>query len=98
VLFRSNELDKENTLLIVIGFSFADEHILKITKRALKNPTLRVIIFCYKKEEKDAYTEKFCSFNNVCIIYSETDKIDFSQLNSIIKEVLPVEYKVDTKV
>jgi len=94
----ANELDKENTLLIVIGFSFADDHILKITKRALKNPTLRIVIFCHKKEEQDAYTDKFCSFNNVCIIYSETDKIDFSQFNSIIKEVLPLEYKIDMKV
>ena len=32
----ANELDKENTLLITNGFSFDDEHILDITKRALK--------------------------------------------------------------
>jgi hypothetical protein len=94
----ANELDRENTILLVMGFSFADEHILKITKRALKNPTLRIVIFCYDKDEKNAYTDKFCSFNNVFIIYSEVEKIDFDRSSSIIKEVLPVEFKIGPKV
>ena len=41
----NNELDRANCLLIAFGFSFADEHILGITKRALKNPTLRLVVF-----------------------------------------------------
>jgi hypothetical protein len=37
----SNELEKENTVLFVLGFSFADEHIREITLRAANsNPTL----------------------------------------------------------
>jgi len=41
----SNELDKENTILISEGFSFADQHILEITKRAwiMKKLTLLIM-------------------------------------------------------
>ena len=84
----ANELDKENTLLISEGFSFADEHILKITKRALKNPSLKIIIFCYEKNILDDYKEKFAPFCNVEIVYSESGTIGFAQFNSIMKEIL----------
>lgn len=49
----SNELEKENSLLFVFGFSFADEHIREITKRvANSNPTLLVSIFAYDDKSK----------------------------------------------
>ena len=85
----SNELDKENTLLIVEGFSFADEHILDIANRALKNPTLLLIIFCYQKTELVKFTTKFAPFNNVHIVYSEKGDIDFAKFNTILFELLP---------
>lgn len=44
----ANELEKENTLLFVMGFSFADEHIRDLTIRvANSNPTLMIYIFAY---------------------------------------------------
>lgn len=44
----SNNLEKENTLLVVMGFSFADEHIADITLRAANtNPTLHILVFAY---------------------------------------------------
>jgi len=86
----ANELDKENTLLIVDGFSFDDEHILEITKRALKNPTLKLIVFCWDKEPK-AFEDKFSDFKNVDIIYSENENIDFVKFNEILIDVLPKE-------
>lgn len=44
----SNNLEKENTLLMVAGFSFADEHIADITRRAANtNPTLHIVVFAY---------------------------------------------------
>jgi len=46
----SNNIDKENSVLFVFGFSFADEHIREIVKRAVKsNPTLLVVIFAYNE-------------------------------------------------
>lgn len=48
----SNTLEQTNTVLFVSGFSFADEHIAKITMRAANtNPTLQIIIFAYKEEK-----------------------------------------------
>lgn len=47
------ELDKPQTLLLVIGFSFQDKHIAKMFKRALQNSEFFAIIFCYSdKDEK----------------------------------------------
>jgi hypothetical protein len=44
----SNELEKENTVLFAMGFSFADEHIREITVRAANsNPTLMVYVIAY---------------------------------------------------
>lgn len=41
------ELDKPQSVLFVIGFSFQDEHIVKMMQRALRNKELNVYIFCY---------------------------------------------------
>lgn len=44
----ANALEKPTTCLFAMGFSFADEHIAQITRRAVaSNPTLLVIIFAY---------------------------------------------------
>jgi hypothetical protein len=86
----SNELDKENTILIVHGFSFADEHILEIVKRALRNPTLLLIVFCYDLATKTNMKEKFELYNNVYIIYKEDKKLDFSGVTEILNKILPL--------
>lgn len=41
------ELEKSQSILIVIGFSFQDAHIAKMVRRAIQNPELRVYIFAY---------------------------------------------------
>ena len=46
------ELDKPQSILIVIGFSFQDRHIAKMLNRSLKNPELNVFIFCYSEFDK----------------------------------------------
>jgi hypothetical protein len=47
----ANELEKENTVLFVHGFSFRDEHILDLVLRsAATNPTLQVVVFCYSRK------------------------------------------------
>ena len=75
----SNALERENTLLFVMGFSFADEHILSITQRALKtNPTLLVVIYAYDKDADDSYKAMFGETPNVKILsniqYAADDK------------------------
>lgn len=41
------ELDKPQTILLIIGFSFQDKHIAKMIKRALQNPELIIYAFVY---------------------------------------------------
>jgi SIR2-like domain len=43
----ANELERENSLLLVHGFSFRDEHLRDLVLRAGRtNPTLQVVVFC----------------------------------------------------
>lgn len=49
------ELDKPQSVLFVIGFSFQDKHIGKMIKRAVQNPELMVYIFGYSNDDKDIY-------------------------------------------
>lgn len=75
----SNALERENTLLFVMGFSFADEHILNITQRALKtNPTLLVVIYAYDEVAYSSYKKMFGEIPNVRILsnilYAADDK------------------------
>jgi len=84
----ANELDKENTLLIAEGFSFADEHVFEITKRALKNPTLKLVVFCCDKTPSE-YEDKFSSYNNVEIVYSKNENIEFKVFSTFLAEILP---------
>jgi len=64
----ANELDKANTMLITFGFSFGDSHILDITKKALKNPTLKLVVFAFNDSDRVAFADKFASHNNVDIV------------------------------
>lgn len=49
----ANELEKENSVLFVHGFSFRDEHLRDLVVRAARtNPTLLVVVFCYSRKGK----------------------------------------------
>lgn len=70
----SNALERENSILFVMGFSFADEHIAQITKRAADtNPTLQVVVFAYSEKDEEGYRKNLqiehgCSNNNILIL------------------------------
>ncbi len=58
----TNQLEVRNSILLIIGFSFADEHIRKLILRATEtNPTLHVIIFCYNKKSEHDIQENLLS-------------------------------------
>jgi len=64
----SNNIDKENAVLFVFGFSFADEHICEIVNRAIKsNPTLLVVIFAYSEDEEENISERVKGQNVVFV-------------------------------
>lgn len=69
----SNSLEKENSVLFVMGFSFADEHIRDIVLRAANtNPTLEIIIFSYGNEYEHIEMQSNATNNNVHI-FNVTD-------------------------
>lgn len=47
------ELDKPQSVLIIVGFSFQDKHIAKMVKRALQNRELIVYLFVYEGDGKN---------------------------------------------
>lgn len=54
----ANELEKENSVLFVHGFSFRDEHLRDLVLRAARtNPTLQVIVFCYSRGGLQGYEQ-----------------------------------------
>jgi hypothetical protein len=56
----SNELEKENTVLFALGFSFADEHIREITLRAANsNPTLMTYVIAYDSNSATEIRARF---------------------------------------
>ncbi|CDH23553.1 SIR2 family protein [Xenorhabdus bovienii] len=80
----ANELDKEGTLLVVFGFSFADEHIETLTKKALRNATLKIVIFAYDDIARSHFIDKFSDFSNIDVVYTPDAALDFSKLTEII--------------
>ena len=87
----ANCLERDNSLLIAFGFSFADEHILDITRRALRNPTSQLIIFGYSNDDANAFEVKFAQHRNVLVVGpGEGQPIDFTAFNSILQEIVPV--------
>lgn len=70
----SSELERENSVLFVIGFSMEDQHIKEITQRAAKsNPTLKIFIFSHSKDKKGEMESKMEveKFTNIRIIAPE---------------------------
>lgn len=96
----NNELEKENTVLFVMDFSFADEHIREITLRAANsNPTLMIHIIAYSSDAQTDIEAHFGSNsvrnNNVHFIAPEQEtnasgaivdkfKYDFQTINKQI--------------
>ncbi len=94
----SNELEKENTILIVFGFSMADEHIREIlTRAANSNPTLTIKIFAYDNSAKlqiEANLKKGSAairYNNIEVIENDdsSKNFDFKTFNDdLLKGIL----------
>lgn len=86
----ANELDREGTLLVAFGFSFGDKHILDITRRALKNPTLKLVIFAFQESDRDSFVKLFEDCNNVDVISpGSSSQIDFPRFNAVLRSILP---------
>lgn len=92
----SNELEKENTILFVLGFSVADEHIREIVLRAANsNPTLTIKIFAYDSSAKLEIEKNLgqggttIRYDNVEVIEPDAGAVyDFKTLNANVFEAV----------
>lgn len=71
--FYANELEREQSVLFCFGFSFDDEHIRSITKRALGNPSLTLIIFPFSNEDEVKLFNYFKDYRNVKVVRFEEE-------------------------
>ncbi|TPR19514.1 hypothetical protein DY138_02395 [Apilactobacillus timberlakei] len=87
------ELDKEESILIVIGFSFGDNHIKNMVKRALQNPSLIIYVFAYNDDDAENINNTI-NINsrqlNILkpsdILSSESETFTISDLSDLLEE------------
>ena len=83
--FYSSELEKQNSLLFVCGFSFNDAHIRRLTlKAANANPTLQIIILAYKNSEIFSQLQEAALNRNISV---EEDKYDLDKIISLFHKI-----------
>ncbi|MDY4231609.1 SIR2 family protein [Faecousia sp.] len=85
----SNELEKENSLLVVNGFSFRDEHILDVVKRSMVNPSLKILIFTYQETAIGDFQKLFgeAKNNNITYITLDGEKLSLDYFNQILSHI-----------
>jgi hypothetical protein len=86
--YLSYNLEKEHTVLITFGFSFADKHIRELIKRSLSSPTLKLFVCCFNKQEENRLKELISSPSNLEFISFDNANLNFSVFN---KKVLTTE-------
>jgi hypothetical protein len=94
------ELEKENSVLIIVGFSLADKHIKNLLYGVMKsNPTLVVIYFSYSQydETQDKHEEK--KNPNLYVISPEAD-FPFKEVTEYLSKVfsnndIPEQYEYE---
>ena len=84
------ELEKPQSVLIVIGFSFQDSHIAKMVRRAIQNPELRVYIFAYSDNAIDnirknlGVSESDSRLIILCTKYFESNTLTLKEVTKIL--------------
>lgn len=94
----SNNLERENSVLFVCGFSFADEHICKITIRVARaNPTLLILIFAFDEKAEQETKERLGSATNIIYLPRENGEFYLSTINQYYFEKLANEFISPTR-
>ncbi len=97
------ELEKENSVLILIGFSLADKHIKNLLYSVMKsNPTLVVVYFSYSQYDETA--DKFGEKRNPNLyVISPEPRFSFQKATDYLSEVfvnhdVPEQYENEEQV
>ena len=87
----SFELEKPDSVLIVFGFSFADEHILEIVRRSIVNPKLKIYVIAFDNDAKSVIEGRLGNLGGNIIEYLPSKNLpdgsqvygNFTYLNSL---------------
>lgn len=84
-LFRNFEssLLKQNSVLVTLGYSFADDHINRLILNALAIPTFKLIVF----GESDAITKLIELDDKRIIVINSDDKIHY--FKNFVEKIMP---------
>lgn len=78
----SFELEKPDSVLIVFGFSFADEHILEIVRRSIVNPKLKIYVIAFDNDAKNTIEGRLGNLGGNIIEYLPVESLlDGSQIH-----------------
>ncbi|MBW9336710.1 hypothetical protein FEE59_24635 [Herbaspirillum sp. RU 5E] len=89
----SYELEKPNSILVTFGFSFADEHILRLIQRSLSNTSLQTYICCYS-QNNERLEREFKPYSNVRLITPpDFEKTNFTNFNRYVFSLKPEKYE-----
>lgn len=85
----ANALERENTLLITFGFSYRDEHLMDILRRALRNPTLLIVACCYNEADLAHAKRQLGQYNNVWLLHvGATGVLDFPRVTRALVQAV----------
>lgn len=96
------ELDKPQSVLFILGFSFQDKHIGKMIKRAMQNPELMIYAFAYQKSDRKTFLDSNHlnmqeERNNFKIIVPNADeRYTLKELTNILSGATEKDLKDDT--
>ena len=84
-LFRSMEtaLLKKNSVLITLGYSFADDHINRLILNSLAIPTFKLVVF----GQSDAITKLIEMDDSRIIVINSEDKIHY--FKNFVEKAMP---------
>ncbi len=95
-LFRqfAQAINKPQSVLLCIGYSFYDEHINDIINQALSIPSFTLIIVNYAETiDPESQIEKFRALDDKRIIILDQDDLNKSTFTSFVENILPDLYE-----
>lgn len=81
----SFELEREHSVLIVFGFSFADEHIREIVRRSMVNPYLQIYVIAHSQQAENEIKELLGSETRVKYFPENRRKGDGNEIEGNFK-------------
>ncbi len=99
-MFRqfNESINRSNSTLFIMGYSFLDEHINDIILSSLANPYINIVVFMYSNKEEclkndylNTMIERAYFDNRITIFFGEF----LGDIKNIVQDILPIEAEKD---